>query len=246
PNTEPDLAGYTVYSGTKSHVYDTSNFVGKVTTNSPTQFVNGVTNYFAITAKNTSGFESDFSNEVAVQPITVNSAPVISGIQNLTIPPGSSTGPIPFTAQDRDTGASNLMVTGTSSNPALLPASGILISSGGTNRSVTLTPMAAKIGSAQVNLAVSDGSLTTSNSFVLTVAAGQPVKATSQLTAGGFKLNWGSMPSSLFRIYYKTNLSEIVWTQLGSELAAVGAITSFTDAASKQNPARFYRVFQTQ
>jgi endoglucanase len=146
-NTEANLAGYTVYSGTNSHSYNKSNFVGNVTTNTPTGLIAGTTYFFAITAKNTAGQESDFSNEAVV------------------------------------------------SMPAVL---------------------------------------------------GQPVQASTQLAAGKIKLTWTSSISSLYRVYYKTNLADPVWKPLTADLLAAGPTTSWTDPSLPQGPSRFYSVFKTQ
>ncbi len=64
PNTETDLAGYKVYYGTASHSYTTVIDVHNVTTYSVTGLGAG-TWYFAVTAYNTTGAESTFSNEVS-------------------------------------------------------------------------------------------------------------------------------------------------------------------------------------
>ena len=146
-NTDANLAGYTVYSGTNSHSYNKSNFVGNVTTNTPTGLIAGTTYYFAITAKNTTGQESAFSNESAVNM------------------------------------------------PAVL---------------------------------------------------GQPVQASTQLAAGKIKLTWTSSISSLYRVYYKTNLADPVWKPLTADLLAAGPTTSWTDPSLPQGPSRFYSVFKTQ
>ena len=64
PNTEPDLAGYKVYYGTASHSYGPPIVVGKQTTYTVTGLGIG-TYFFAVTAYDTSGNESGFSNEVS-------------------------------------------------------------------------------------------------------------------------------------------------------------------------------------
>ncbi len=64
PNTEPDLAGYKVYYGTAPRTYGTPITLGKVTTYTVTGLTPGTTYYFAVTAYNTAGLESGFSNEV--------------------------------------------------------------------------------------------------------------------------------------------------------------------------------------
>ena len=63
PNSETDLAGYKVYYGTASGVYGAPITLGKTTTHTVTGLAPG-TYYFAVTAYNTAGLESGFSNEV--------------------------------------------------------------------------------------------------------------------------------------------------------------------------------------
>lgn len=64
-NTESDLAGYKVYHGTESRLYDTSVDAGMVTSEEIGGLIEGVTYYFAVTAYNAGGVESYFSEEVS-------------------------------------------------------------------------------------------------------------------------------------------------------------------------------------
>lgn len=64
PNTEPDLAGYKIYCGTTSHVYTTITAVGKVVSYLGGNLPAG-TYYCAVTAFDTAGNESAFSQEVS-------------------------------------------------------------------------------------------------------------------------------------------------------------------------------------
>jgi hypothetical protein len=63
PNTESDLAGYKVYVGTASQSYGPPTDVGKVTSFKVINLLPGKTYYFAVTAYDTSGNESGYSNE---------------------------------------------------------------------------------------------------------------------------------------------------------------------------------------
>lgn len=65
PNPESDLAGYIVYYGSASRNYTNAVNVGNITTNTVSGLVNGATYFFAVTAYNTNGLESDFSAEVS-------------------------------------------------------------------------------------------------------------------------------------------------------------------------------------
>jgi fibronectin type 3 domain-containing protein len=64
-NTEPDLAGYIVYYGTTSRNYPNSVDVGLVNSHEVTDLMAGQTYYFAVTAYDTSGNESEVSNEAS-------------------------------------------------------------------------------------------------------------------------------------------------------------------------------------
>ena len=67
-NREPDLAGYKVYIGTASGTYDApgSSFVtGKVTSYTVSNLPKGQTYFFAITAYDSAGNESQLSAEVS-------------------------------------------------------------------------------------------------------------------------------------------------------------------------------------
>jgi hypothetical protein len=64
PNSESDLAGYKIYYGTAPRVYGSPIIIGTQTTYTLTGLPVG-TYYFAVTAYNTSGLESGYSNEVS-------------------------------------------------------------------------------------------------------------------------------------------------------------------------------------
>lgn len=64
-NTDSDLAGYKVYRGTQSGVYDTSIAVGNVTTHQVTNLPPNTTYFFSVTALDSAGNESLPSSEVS-------------------------------------------------------------------------------------------------------------------------------------------------------------------------------------
>ena len=86
PNSEPDLSHYVVYRGTESGVYAVnSGNIGLVTTYTCTIPDDGKAYYFVVTAVDTAGLESDFSNEV-------NTKDSDSLIDSATNPPAAPTG----------------------------------------------------------------------------------------------------------------------------------------------------------
>jgi len=70
PNSEPDISGYRVYYGTNPGSYGQPINVGNITTATIPNLSDAATYYFAVTAYNTSGLESGFSNEVAKVSVT--------------------------------------------------------------------------------------------------------------------------------------------------------------------------------
>lgn len=75
PNTETNLAGYRVYIGVASRAYNTNIDVGNATNWPITNVATGVLHFFAVTAYDTEGLESDFSEEVSYTPGQTNSSP---------------------------------------------------------------------------------------------------------------------------------------------------------------------------
>lgn len=93
----------------------------------------------------------------------------------------SSTGPIGISVVD-ESPAVQLLLAASSSNPLLLPETGIVITGTNTSRTVTLTPAPSQFGTALVTLVVTDPiGQTTNRSFTLTV---NPVNDAPVFTAG--------------------------------------------------------------
>jgi formylglycine-generating enzyme required for sulfatase activity len=98
-----------------------------------------------------------------------NSAPTISDIAAQTITAGNNTGALAFTVGDAQTAAGSLTVSGSSSNTTLVPNANIVFGGSGANRTVTVTPASSQTGTATITVTVSDGSLSASDTFLLTV-----------------------------------------------------------------------------
>jgi hypothetical protein len=110
----------------------------------------------------------------------VNDAPTISSIPDQQTGFGRSTPPIPFLIQDMD--SPGLTLSAVSSNPTLLPASNILFSGTTSNRAVRLTPAAGQSGQVSVHVTLSDGLLTASTTFTLTVSPSNAAPTISAIT----------------------------------------------------------------
>lgn len=111
------------------------------------------------------------SSNIIVGVGGVNDPPRISSIDDLSIPPNTSTGPLGFTISDEETLAGSLNVTASASDTNLVPAvaGSITLGGTGTNRTVAVQPAAGRTGAATITVTVSDGNVATSESFVLHV-----------------------------------------------------------------------------
>ena len=124
-----------------------------------------------------------FSRSFTVTVSATNDAPTISDVANQSVNESASTAAIAFTVADVETPAASLTVTGTSSNPALIPNTGIVIGGSGSGRTVTITPTPTRFGTATITLRVTDaGGLNATDTFTLTV---NPVNQAPTLTALG-------------------------------------------------------------
>ena len=94
----------------------------------------------------------------------------ISAIADQTIPPGGNSGAlnINFGNLGATPGAS-LQVLAASTNQTLLPNSNLVIGASGTNRTLTITPVAGQTGRSLITIAVTDGIWTNSRSFNVVV-----------------------------------------------------------------------------
>ncbi|HUU32541.1 MAG TPA: zinc-dependent metalloprotease family protein [Vicinamibacterales bacterium] len=107
------------------------------------------------------------------QAVGGGSAPTISTIGNATTNEDTATAPMAFTIGDAETAAASLVVTAVSDTTALVPNNGAALALGGSgaNRTLVVTPAANQFGTATITVTVSDGALTASRSFTLTVAS---------------------------------------------------------------------------
>ena len=109
------------------------------------------------------------SDGVGVGTIVENAPPTISAIANVAVNANTATGAIAFTVSDPESPAASLTVSATSSNTTLVPNANIAIGGSGSSRTVTVTPAFNQIGTTTITVTVSDGTLTASTTFVLTV-----------------------------------------------------------------------------
>lgn len=111
---------------------------------------------------------SEYTNTVSY--IAKNTAPTISNILDLNAEYNSAFEPIAFTIGDQHIDASKLSVTLSSSNTSLINQDSVRITGDGATRTLYLNPVEGASGTSTITLTVSDGLMTSSKTFVVTVA----------------------------------------------------------------------------
>jgi len=103
-----------------------------------------------------------------------NQPPTITAIPDQSILEDTATAALPFSISDVETSVTCLNnVTASSSDPAMIPATGIAIADtgNGTDCTVTVTPAANANGSASVTLTVTDGTTAVNSVFTVNITA---------------------------------------------------------------------------
>lgn len=104
-----------------------------------------------------------------VKITAVNEAPDLTEIADQTISTNSESPALPFVIGDLETSPGSLVVTAGSSNPEVVPVSGIVLGGTAAERSITVRPAAGQLGGATIAVTVSDGDLSASTTFLVTV-----------------------------------------------------------------------------
>lgn len=106
-----------------------------------------------------------------------NTAPTLSAIANQSIAKNSNSGALAVTTGDSETAVGSLIVSASSSNTTLIPNGNLVWGGTGASRTLTATPAVGQTGTATITYSVSDGSLTTSKTFDVSVAGTAPAFA---------------------------------------------------------------------
>ena len=104
-------------------------------------------------------------------PQSTNQPPTISAIADQVIAEDAAAKTVAFAVNDTTTSPANLIVTAATSNSTLLPSGNLTLGGSGTNRTVSFRPASNQSGTANITVTVSDGQLTSSDTFVVNVTA---------------------------------------------------------------------------
>jgi PKD repeat protein len=103
PTTHVD--GYKVYYGLSSEHYDVILDVGNALSVAISGLVDGLTYYFAVTAYDTSGDESAFSNEISTQPSASGTPPLPQPVADFSATPTAGAAPLTVDFTDASSGS---------------------------------------------------------------------------------------------------------------------------------------------
>ena len=122
-----------------------------------------------LTVSDPGGLSSSTDFDFTVRPI--NDPPTITDIIDRNLTEDQQTNPIGFTVDDVDNPPAGLQVTGSSSNPSIVPNTNIVLNVTSTNRTVQVRPLTNASGPVDITLTVSDGQASAQMSFRLTFLA---------------------------------------------------------------------------
>src|SRR5713226_4912787 len=225
-NTASDLAGYKLHYGNASSNYTQTIDVGNVTNAPVSGLQAGLTYFFAVTAYDTRGLESVFSNEVSYQvpsvPLTTNSPPVVNAGGDQLIP---LDGLLTLHGSASDDGLPN--------PPGLLTTTWTMVVGPGTvsfaNPTALVTTVSFTLeGFYLLRLTASDEQLSTSQDITIVVTPpqnrGPVITAVAQqsLTSTNVVLTWTtSVPAdSEVQFGQTTTYDQFIATDLGAGIVA--------------------------
>jgi hypothetical protein len=123
-----------------------------------------------LTLSVTDGFATT-TKDVQVTVTPVNDPPTIEDVADKRVAEHAVLGPVVFHVSDLETPAKDLVVTAKSSDTVKVPNQNIVLGGTDDERSFTITPVAQQSGPVTITLTVSDGELTATDSFVLTLGS---------------------------------------------------------------------------
>jgi hypothetical protein len=183
PSSDSGVIGYNIYYGNASGSYSQKVAVGNVTATTISGLTVGLTYYFAATAVNAEGLESEYSNEAVFQSgtIEVNNPPTLDAISSISFREGVAGHTVALTGiGSGDDSSQSVTVTVSSSNPSLVPAP-YVSRTDATSSTASLVFAACQRGTATISVTVDDGQAsnnTLTRTFDVTVTSAENLPPT--------------------------------------------------------------------
>jgi hypothetical protein len=248
PNPETNLGGYKFYYGVASRTYFNVQNVGNTTSGSASNLLPGITYYFAITAYNNLGAESDFSEEIVYTvPVINNVPPTLDVLPDLTLADSAMIQVVPLSGitSGSPLEMQTLTVTATSSDPEVIPHPSVTYASPSTTGILRFAPVGTSSGLVTITVTVNDGQAQTSRAFLVNVNPLKrlfKVKSVTRRSTNGWTIRWESHPGRTYRVLSKTRLNEPKFLYCSDYITAVSTNTAWADNSRLPRPSRFYLV----
>lgn len=162
-----------------------------------------------------------------------NTVPVISAIADQNIFVNGSTASLAFNITDNETKPQNLLLTTSSSDTGIVlnNTSAIKIegNTGTNSRSIKVTPIANRAGKSTISVTVSDGQLSDTETFIVTVNLSPPsaLVAPANDIDGHFPVKWEpSDGASYYVLEQRESAGQWIQVYEGSELIYPAALTT--------------------
>ncbi len=229
-STDTAVVGYTLYYGTASGVYTTTLDVGNSTTAYVAPLTPGTTYYFVVTAYDSFGIESGYSNEASF------TAP---GAQTPTVSlAGINTGATFNSSASIVLSATAAESNGQISQVAFYEGNNLVGSTTSSPYSVTWSNAA--VGTHVLTAVAYDAAGAKANSTAISIQVVPFGISSSQLMAtGAFRLTIAGAAGHLNQIYVSNDLQN--WSLLTSATNTTGTLV-IDDAAAGSYQKRFYKV----
>ena len=171
--------------------------------------------------------------------VGINLPPTLGEVAPVTVTDGTVPAPFTMALGDLHTPVDSLTLTASSSDSRILPAGRVVITGTGAERTVQLRPVPGESGTTTVTLTVSDGSLTTSRTFTLTVLPGDPARLVSAGTNWRF-LDTGALPAGWQTLAFNDSAWPVGPAQLGF---GEGDESTLVNATASRKVTLFRRAF---
>jgi hypothetical protein len=209
--------------------------------------VNGETTVSVMVGDGQSSAVRTFDVTISPPLEPVNTAPNVAPVANQTVPVGTGTISVSLNVSDAESPANTLTVTAWADDASLIPDGNITIDGSGASRTLLLRPAPNRTGTTALDLSVSDGQMSTTTSFVITVSPDVTVDGRLRIqsirgtASPGMTLTWATEPGQVYQVLAKDRLEQSYWTIISPKLIAYSSNHTWTDL-SATGPSRIYQI----